>query len=136
MNINEVMTSSPQTVGVGATIGEALAVLRELDVRHVPVVDDGDTLVGMVSDRDLSYDGPLASDDYENSAWSSWLDQKVADLMNSDVLSANATDGVEVVIDLMIEHRIGAVPVLDSWERLVGIVSYVDLLRLLKARLP
>jgi CBS-domain-containing membrane protein len=52
MTARELMTQSPTTVTPTTTIAEAWDLMRELDVRHLPVVD-GEALVGMVSDRDL-----------------------------------------------------------------------------------
>jgi acetoin utilization protein AcuB len=50
--------------------------------------------------------------------------------MSTDVLSVDPETDVGEVVDLMIEHRVGAVPVVDAdSEELVGIVSYMDVLR-------
>lgn len=115
----DIMTSNVVTIRENATVREALRTLEELDVRHLPVLDERKELVGMLSDRDLLR--LRKSQDV--------LQQSVSDVMSADVLSVTpATDVVEI-IDLMAENRVSAVPVLDNDCHLAGIVSYVDVLR-------
>jgi len=59
-------------------------------------------------------------------------DAPVADLMSSDVISVELETGIDEIIDLMIDEKVGAVPVVDDRGVLVGIVSYVDLLNELR----
>lgn len=56
--------------------------------------------------------------------------------MSSDVISVDVSEPLRAVVDAMIEYRVGALPVLErDTSRLVGIISYVDLLEELRARL-
>ncbi len=56
-------------------------------------------------------------------------DAPVADIMSSDVISVELETSLDEIIDLMIDEKVGAAPVVDDRGVLVGIVSYVDLLR-------
>lgn len=115
----DLMTTQVVTIQQTASVREALKTLDEFDVRHLPVLDERQELVGMLSDRDLLR--LRRSQDV--------LKQPVSEVMSADVLAVTpATDVVEI-IDLMAENRIGAVPVLDNDSHLAGIVSYVDVLR-------
>jgi len=127
MIVAEIMTPRPMTVSVDASIRSVMRKLFELDVRHLPVTDDG-SLAGIVSDRDLrDVVSRLVS---EGAPEGSLLDRPIADVMSTDVLSVDPETDVDEVIDLMVEHRIGALPVLTpGTDDLVGIVSYVDVLR-------
>jgi CBS domain-containing protein len=130
MVAEELMSRNPFAVEVTASIRSAMAKLTESDVRHLPVVERG-RLVGMVSDRDLRrLIHPLFELAPAHAARSEDLDRPISVLMNSDVISVQTESEIEDVIDLMIEHKIGAVPVMapDSSE-LLGIISYVDVLR-------
>lgn len=119
MVVEEIMTKNPVTVESTATVREAVEKLYELDVRHVPVIEDGN-LVGILSDRDMRAFEPR---------WSQLLENPVSNLMSSDVLSVEPETEVADLIDTMIEQKVGAVPVVDSTGELVGIVSYIDVLR-------
>jgi len=127
---SDVMTPDPATVSPEATIGEAAQVMRDLNVRHLPVVADG-VLVGMLSERDLLSvaEGGRAREEMSRPL-EAHLATAVERIMTSDVVAVESDTDLSEVVGLIIEHRIGAVPVLrpGSWE-LVGIVSYVDVLR-------
>ncbi len=130
MIVQEVMTRGPYVASVRDSIRKVLETLAEADVRHLPVVEDG-SLVGIVSDRDLREVVPSALDVVERPLESArMLARPVSELMSSDVISVTPADDLVEAIDLMIEHRIGAVPVVENGSaELVGIVSYVDALR-------
>jgi acetoin utilization protein AcuB len=125
------MTVTPQ-----ATVAEVWDLMRESEVRHVPVVDRG-ALVGMVSDRDLArFDiGRLLMAEGAE-ALRHELGTPVVKVMTSDVIAVSPETGLAEIIELLVEHRIGAVPVVrpDSRE-VVGIVSYIDVLQALHASL-
>jgi acetoin utilization protein AcuB len=124
------MTEDPATIPMTATVGEAVRLLHTLDVRHLPVVDDEGTLVGMLSDRDLrGLTFPeVIGEEYMGEIQTA-LEAPVSSIMTSDVVAVEVEDDVALIIELMLDHKIGAVPVVDSDESLVGIVSYVDILR-------
>jgi CBS domain-containing protein len=132
MVIREIMSTPPIALEVTESIASARRKLRDADVRHLPVVDRH-TLVGIVSDRDI----PLADIEPESSSASGGRDRMpISTVMSSDVLSVDPESDVSEAIDLMIEHKVGAVPVVDAeTESLVGIVSYIDLLRAARALL-
>jgi acetoin utilization protein AcuB len=130
MVVDEVMSSDPFVVNVTDSVGAAIKKLIEADVRHLPVVSEGE-LVGMVSDRDLRSFTPVAMLELTHPReLKARLAQPVSKVMTSDVISVNPETEIEEVIDLMIEHKIGAVPVVEAdSSKLVGIVSYIDALR-------
>jgi CBS domain-containing protein len=64
------------------------------------------------------------------------LDAPVSSVMTSDVVAVEVEDDVSLIIELMLDRKIGAVPVVDSEDMLVGIVSYVDLLKQLLPEEP
>lgn len=107
--------------------------LLELDVRHLPIVDHGQ-LVGIVSDRDLrEVTSRLLREGVTSTGPS--LSTPIGAVMSSDVLSVDPETDLAEACDLMIEHRVGALPVVvTGTDELVGIVSYVDLLRAARER--
>jgi acetoin utilization protein AcuB len=104
--------------------------MREADIRHVPVVQAG-AIVGMVSDRDLaSLDVARALTTDGADALRRRLATPVVTIMSSDVIFVEMEDDLDEVIELMLEHKVGAIPVVRSAAGdVVGIVSYIDVLR-------
>ena len=130
MIVQDVMTRDPYVALVRDSLRTVLSKLAEADIRHLPVTEDG-SLVGIVSDRDLREVVPSALSALERPLEAARiLARPVSELMSTDVISVNPGDDLVEAIDLMIEHRVGAVPVVDAGSaELVGIVSYVDALR-------
>lgn len=126
----ELMTANPASVPSTAKVRRAVDILQTLEIRHLPVVNEDRELVGMVSDRDSR---ALAVPDFVGEEYvgslRTALDANVATLMSSDVISVGAEADAAEIVELMLEHKIGAVPVIDADGVLIGIVSYVDVLR-------
>jgi CBS domain-containing protein len=119
MTARDFMTSDPACLKPDATVGDAVALLRELDVRHLPVINDDREVVGMLSDRDLRSLALVPT-------------TAVSQVMSTDVITIDADAYAYEVVDLMLEYKIGAVPVVNAEEQLIGIVSYIDMLRWLQ----
>jgi acetoin utilization protein AcuB len=124
------MTREPYVASVRDSIRLVLSKLAEADVRHLPVTEDHG-LVGIVSDRDLREIVPSALDAVERPRESARiLARPISEVMSTDVVCVSPGDDLVEAIDLMIEHRVGAIPVVeDGSTELIGIVSYVDVLR-------
>lgn len=130
MKARDVMTPNPIAVTPEATLAEVWDLMREADIRHVPVVQAG-VLVGMVSDRDLaSLDVARVLTTDGADALRRALATPVVTVMSSDVIFVEMEDDLDDVIELMLEHKVGAIPVVRSDTRdVMGIVSYIDVLR-------
>lgn len=123
----DLMTDDPVVLDAQATLRSAAETLSTRDIRHLPVVD-GSRVIGMLSDRDLYAvvwtEGGTDADKWRRSVHS---------VMNTNVVSAAPDATLTEVIDLLLENRIGAVPVIDeARDDLLGIVSYVDVLRAIR----
>ncbi|WP_437483289.1 CBS domain-containing protein [Sorangium sp. So ce1014] len=131
----ELMTENPRTVRVDDPIAEAVDVLQTTDFRHLPVLDEQGELVGMLSDRDLrGLQLPYSA----NTAVVDAARQKtgvpvstmpVSTIMSGNVVSVGPDADMTELMELMLEHKIGALPVVDAEGALLGIVSYVDIFR-------
>jgi acetoin utilization protein AcuB len=133
MRAAELMTKDPTSVTELTTVNEALDLLYERDIRHLPVVRGGE-LVGILSDRDLRrFRGPSSDDELAESLDEPPENPTVSTLMNTNPAQVDPETEAGEIVELMLLHRVGALPVVDSeTNELVGIVSYVDLLRLLE----
>jgi len=105
--------------------------MRENEVRHMPVLDEERSLVGIISDRDLRR--PEWIDEAPDLSHIYNLDDNmlVRDLMSSNVMVAHTYDTILKATKVLIEHRFGALPVLNKENEVVGILSAVDLLKAL-----
>ena len=134
MLAKDIMTENPVTATELMSVAEALGLLYELDVRHLPVVR-GRELVGIISDRDLRGFTEAAEDDAIE-AMDSARSTNVGNFMNTSPVKVDPETAIRDVLELMLLHRIGAIPVADlDTGDLMGIVSYVDLLRVLQETL-
>lgn len=132
----DVMTENPRTIRPTDPVSMALDALQSTQIRHLPVVDEDNNLVGMLSDRDL---GPLMGTFTDGAAAQSMIvplsQRRVAEFMSSDVVSVDEDADVREIIDALLDNRIGAIPVIDGEGTVLGIVSSVDVLRALEAEL-
>jgi CBS domain-containing protein len=113
----DLMTPAPVAVDASALVSKAVELLASLDIRHVPVVDASGAVVGMISDRDVAGEVTAKA--------------PVTSVMSAPPICAREDADVPALAKLMVEHKIGAVAIVSAENRLVGIVSYVDVLRTL-----
>jgi acetoin utilization protein AcuB len=133
MTARDLMTPDPVTVTPQASLAEAWDLMRELDVRHLPVVQDL-TLVGVLSDRDLGdLDVARLLSDEGAQGLERALATPVIDVMTTDVIAVEPETALSEVVGLLLEHKVGAIPVVQPDTRaVVGIVSYIDVLRVVR----
>ena len=130
LTAHDLMTVDPATILANAKVRRAVDILQTLDVRHLPVVNEEHELVGMLSDRDLrAVSLPYFVGEEHAGTVRTALDASVASLMSADVISVDEEENEAEVVELMLEHKVGAVSVTNADGVLVGIVSYVDVLR-------
>lgn len=130
----DIMTDNPRTIRSTDPVSDAVDLLHSMNVRHLPVVDGRGQLIGILSDRDL---GPLMRTLVEGAEVERMVvplsERAVADFMTGGVVSVGVEADVSEVIELMLSERIGAIPVVDEADNVCGIISYVDILRVLGA---
>lgn len=115
MQIVNLMTSDPVTIGPHDTLSNAKTIMEAGRFRRVPVVEEG-RLVGILTERDLrEYTGYLES-------------TRVNAAMRTALVNVSPYDTVEDAARLMLKHKIGGLPILADG-KLVGIVTTSDLLR-------
>lgn len=130
MIVRDVMTDNPMTVNESARVTEAMDILQELDIRHLPVVR-GAELIGIVSDRDLgSVYRPSLDDEEAVARLEDMYNSSVSEFMSTSLVQVDPESDLREAVQTMLENRVGALPVVDvSSGDLVGILSYVDVLR-------
>ena len=129
--VAEYMTRKIVSVPSETGVREAFFKMKKYHIRHLPVVDDDNKLIGIVSDRELRR--PDWVDESWDIAHVYRLDDEilVGDVMIRDVHVTHTYDTLRKAVKLLLENDIGAAPVLDKTGALVGMLSAVDLLRAL-----
>jgi len=130
VQVKDWMSPKPITVPPETPITEARHLMYRAQIRHLPIVQ-GDELVGIVTDRDVRLNLPSPATSL--SVWEvNHLLAKltVGEVMTKAVITVGASRSIESAAAVMLEHKIGALPVLDGG-RLVGILTETDLLRAL-----
>jgi acetoin utilization protein AcuB len=133
IKVFDVMSNDPLTVSPSDTVGKAEELMYENHYRQLPVVENKQ-LIGIVSDRDIR--SFLAQPSFvEPEKRARALRTKVNEIMTAKPLTVSPEDDLREAVELLIEEKIGGIPVVDETEGLVGIVTYVDVLRFFLNRL-
>jgi len=119
MLVRERMSPHPVTIRSDADYKAALMLMQEHSLHHVPVLDGARKLVGVVAERDLL----LAASRHLQTAI------EVADVMHRSVITACPEMPIAEAASLMVDHRIGGLPVVDGDERVVGVITETDIFR-------
>jgi CBS-domain-containing membrane protein len=125
MRADLLMTVDVTCVDPGMNLSFAWTVMKELGVRHLPVLE-GEKLLGILSHRDLMLRGQPKPD-----GTLQFPNMSAAEAMTTTLYTCRPGATVSDVADLMVKHKIGSVPVVGARGELVGLVTYTDLLRLL-----
>ncbi|MBS3971058.1 MAG: CBS domain-containing protein [Clostridia bacterium] len=126
MLVKEIMTQNVITISPSTNIFEALTLISQHRIRHLPIIHD-DKLVGIVSDRDLRDVKPSTLES-ENMDFLKAI--KVEQIMKTNVITAHPLDSVDEAAALLYRNRIGSLPVINGG-KIVGIVTHSDLIRAL-----
>lgn len=133
--VTDYMTRKVVSTTPGTGVREAFFLMKERNIRHLPVVDDENKLIGIISDRELRR--PEWVDESWDVSHVYRLDDEiqVKDVMITQVHVVHTYDTLRKAVKLLLEKNIGAAPVLDKTGALVGMLSAVDLMRALSDRI-
>jgi acetoin utilization protein AcuB len=125
------MTRRVITIGPEASIFEAQELMAQNKVRHIPVVEEGNKLVGIVSDRDLRSALPFRylKEGVSPEEQERLQRLRVKDIMTREVFTISPAYTIQDALLMIQNSKVGALPVVDEEGRLKGILSVRDLLR-------
>ena len=118
MKVNEIITHDPQVIRPETALIEAAQKMKSLDIGMLPVCD-GDRLVGVITDRDITVRGVAQGRDTKTA--------RVQEIMTPKVIYCFDDEDVKDVAKKMEKKQVRRLPVLNREKRLVGIVSLGDL---------
>ncbi|UTV26804.1 CBS domain-containing protein [Photobacterium atrarenae] len=130
--VSEYMTRKVITIEPQAGLREAFFLMRDEAIRHLPVTSPDGKLIGIISDRELRRPGWVDESPEIGHEYQLTDDLLVGDVMITDVVSVHTYETLTKAVGILLEHNVGALPVLDKNGDLVGMLSAVDLLRAFK----
>jgi len=131
MFVSRSMTRRVVTAGPNTSVFEAQELMSQHGVRHLPVVEEGDKLIGIVSDRDIRSALPFHcfKDGISAEEKGKLEGLKVKDIMTREVFTISPGYTIQDALLMIQNSKVGALPVVDEEGRLKGILSVRDLLR-------
>lgn len=108
------MISDPVTTHRDATVGDALNIMAEYKIGGIPVVDQEGFLVGIVTNRDLRFQKDMNT--------------KIDDVMTKEgIITTSRSTDLEAASEILQQHKIEKLPVVDQNNRLIGLLTYKDI---------
>ena len=108
------MIYDPVTIKRGSTVSDALKMMEEYHIGGIPVVDDDRHLVGIVTNRDLRFERDM--------------NRAIDDVMTKEnLITTNQSTDLEQAAQILQQHKIEKLPVIDNDGKLVGLVTYKDI---------
>ncbi len=108
------MIYDPVTIRKGRTVQDALAMMHDYHIGGIPVVDEENHLVGIVTNRDLRFERRL--------------DKTIDEVMTSDnLVTTHQQTDLAAAAQILQEHKIEKLPVVDAENHLVGLITYKDI---------
>ena len=108
------MISNPVSIKRGKTVGDAMALMAEYKIGGIPVIDDHNHLVGIVTNRDLRFQRDLSL--------------SVDEVMTKEnLVTTNQSTDLEAATEILQQYKIEKLPVVDIDNRLIGLITYKDI---------
>jgi acetoin utilization protein AcuB len=132
MLISDWMTREVITVEPDVSMMKASKILKEKQIRRLPVVDAGRKLIGIVTDRDIKEASPSKATTLDIHELYYLLSEiKVKDIMTIKPFTITPNNTIEKAALLMMEKRVGGLPVVDEQGVIVGIITESDIFKVL-----
>jgi len=116
-SVRDAMTEDPRSIGKSVSVVDAARLMREQDIGSLPITE-GEKLVGMITDRDITTRVVAEAADPKVTS--------VGDVYSRDLISVEPDEDLEEALRLMAHHQIRRLPVVENG-RLVGIVAQADI---------
>jgi acetoin utilization protein AcuB len=120
----QVMSRSVIIVDAQSAVADVWKILRDNRIHQAPVVDESQTLIGIVSERDL-----LTAIDTEGDEIIATRQRQVKDVMSTPVVAAAPITDIRRIAAVMLDNGVDGVPVVSETGRIIGFVSHSDILR-------
>ncbi|WP_224995395.1 IMP dehydrogenase [Cesiribacter sp. SM1] len=110
------MILDPVTLNVNSTVGDAVRLMRDHKIGGIPVIDGGRKFVGIITNRDLRFQKNMRV--------------PVTEVMTKEnLVTADSNIGLEKAEDILQQHKIEKLPIIDKEGKLTGLITYKDILK-------
>lgn len=110
------MINNPITLSKDAVVKDALKMMKEFSIGGIPIVDKDNRLIGIVTNRDLRFERNIK--------------RPLQEIMTKEVITAPLHTNFDKAADILQQHRIEKLPVIDKNGKLVGLITYRDIIKL------
>ncbi len=125
LRVKDLMNTPPILIESHCSLADAAATMESSRVRHLPVVDERDRTIGIVSRSDL-----LVALDLERAARGTRAGLRVVDIMRHPVHTIGLDTPVHKAAEILLAEKIGSLPVIDADERIAGMLTAADFVEL------
>ena len=129
--VRDYMTSPAASISKGARLLEAALTMRRSGFRHLPIVEENEKLVGIITDRDIQRFAPSLLGNISQEEYNQIFEETPLEkVMTKNLFTVTADTPIVDAASILHDKKLGCVPVVEG-ERLVGIITVTDMLRLL-----
>ena len=107
-----VMILEPVSIGIDATVSEAIDLMKEYKIGGIPVIKDN-ILVGIVTNRDLRFENQMT--------------KKISEIMTRDLITTDQETDLDTAAHILQKHKIEKLPIVNKKNQLVGLITYKDI---------
>lgn len=126
MLVRDHMSPAPVTIDPSTDYKQAFSIMQEKNLHHLPVVGGADSVVGIVTRRDLQ----IAAQHFHEAP------VEIGDVMHQPVTTISSDTNLTAAVERLIADGIGCLPVTDAGNnKLVGIITEIDMLKILREML-
>ncbi len=108
-----VMIMEPVSIGIDATVSEAINLMKEYKIGGIPVIKDDNVLVGIVTNRDLRFENEMT--------------KKISEIMTRDLITTEQETDLDKAAHILQKHKIEKLPIVNEKNQLVGLITYKDI---------
>ncbi len=108
-----VMILEPVSIGIDATVSEALELMKDYKIGGIPVIKENNVLVGIVTNRDLRFENQMT--------------KKISEIMTTELITTDQETDLDKAADILQQHKIEKLPIVNEKNQLVGLITYKDI---------
>ena len=109
------MILEPITLNINSKVADAFAIMKENKIGGIPIISDSNELLGIITNRDLRFEKNMT--------------RPVSDIMTSKDLITTTEKDLKNAEDILQEHKIEKLPVVDKNNKLLGLITYKDIIK-------